>query len=195
MRALVVLLLVALMGLGLARWKSPSTTAGAAVAAPEAETNDTLAVGSTGAAPPAVRGLSRPLPLNEAEAQAQLQAMREEGQRSAERVAAAGRNQLVGRYEQEATDHTWATAKQTELASFGTSDQIEAIQARPDNLDIACRSSVCRIGADFLTRSAAEDWAALFLTGAGARLPTAALETSVNPDGSIHLDIYGSARR
>lgn len=140
-------------------------------------------------------GMSEPLPANAAEALARLESQKARDRAEVDKVLAAGRNKLVGRYESETTDQSWANAKQVELAQFSTSAQIEAINVEPGNLDIACRRSICRIGADFASRSAAQDWATLYLTNMGDRLPNAFFEMSANTDGSTHIDVYGLARR
>ncbi|HJW46260.1 MAG TPA: hypothetical protein VJ484_07190 [Lysobacter sp.] len=134
------------------------------------------------------------LPMNGAEAQARLQAKRAQERKKIDRVVAAGRSKLVGRYESQPIDHAWATVKRAELMELGTSEQIEAIQAQPTSLGVDCRTSVCRIGADFPSQTAAEDWATLYLISEGANLPQASMKASVNPDGSVHLDVYAHAK-
>lgn len=138
---------------------------------------------------------SRPVPFDEAGLRAQIKAEREAERKSMEQLVATGRNKLVTRYESETIDQAWASTKRVELAEFSTSAQMEAIGAQPGNLSIDCRRTTCRVGADFPSRSVAEDWSTLYLSSLGSRLPNASLQTSANPDGSTHIDIYGLARQ
>ena len=198
MRLVAVLLVAVLVTIGVVRWKSASpaddrqpdpavTDVGTAWEDP---TPHSVPVRSRSAS----RGLSQPLPMNGAEAHARLQAKRAQQHKKIDGVVAAGRSKLAGRYESEPIDHAWATVKRAELMELGTSEQIEAIHAQPTNLGVDCRTSVCRIGADFPNPTAAEDWATLYMTSEGANLPQASLKTVVNPDGSVHLDIFANAK-
>lgn len=170
-------------------WKMPRTkVATAADGHPSAQVDS-----GAGRSPP--RPISQPLPLSDAEQRARIVAEREAERKSMDQLVTAGRNKLVTRYESETIDQAWASTKRVELAEFSTSAQMEAIGAQPDNLSIDCRRSTCRIGADFPSRSVAEDWSTLYLASLGSRLPNASLQTSVNSDGSTHIDIYGLARQ
>lgn len=111
-----------------------------------------------------------------------------------DRIVAAGRKQIVGRYQSEPIDSVWASATRQELAKYSLSGQIRATNSEPANLSIDCRRTTCRIDADFPNATAADDWSTLYLTGAGSRLPKASLEKSGNADGSVHLTIYALAR-
>lgn len=126
---------------------------------------------------------------------ASLNAEREQERKNVEAIVAAGRTKLMSRYAGEAIDASWADAKQVELAQFGNSQQIQDIHAEPANLAIDCRRTVCHVTADFATRTAAQDWATLYLTGAGSRIANASLDTIANPDGSYRMEIYGLARQ
>jgi hypothetical protein len=126
-----------------------------------------------------------------------VRAHRAQQRAAAERVVTAGRNKIVGKYESEAIDPAWSNTTRQALISpaLTASDQIRATHSEPSNLAVDCRSTTCRITADFPTTVAADDWSTLYITGAGDRLPNASLQKTANADGSVHLEIYATARR
>lgn len=107
----------------------------------------------------------------------------------------AGENQLRSRYESEKVDAAWAPRKQQALEKASVSPQIEQLNAKPLSFAASCRSSTCLIGADFPNRVAADDWFTLYTLNAGPEMTKAAMQSSANPDGSVHLQIYGFARQ
>ena len=115
---------------------------------------------------------------------------------SVQRVVAAGREKIVGRYQSEGIDASWSSATRQALMApaLTASDQIRATHSEPSDLAVDCRSTTCRITADFPTMVAADDWSTLYITGAGDQLPNASLSKSANADGSVHLEIYAIAR-
>lgn len=190
MRPLLALLLVATLVVGATWWRSRSdipTTTNAI--APNAPATPSVIVVRTTPRP----ALSPPAP-NPAQARALREAQRTQRKANIDRIVAAGRKKLVGRYESEPIDSRWANATRQELMEYSLSDQIRATHSEPSNLNIACRSTTCRIDADFPNATAADDWSTLYLTGAGSRLPNASLQKSDNADGSVHLTIYALAR-
>ena len=186
---------VVLAILGISWWKAQDKPASPA-AGDGALRGDAIAA-STTATPDAspLPAVVRSPGADAAAATARINAAREEARKSVDAIVEAGRNKLVSRYRDETLDASWAEAKQVELAGFGTSQQIQDIHAEPRNLAIDCRRTVCRIDADFASRSVAQDWATLYLTGAGSRLSSASLETIPNPDGSFRMQIHGLARQ
>jgi hypothetical protein len=115
-------------------------------------------------------------------------------QDATKKIAKAGRDRLQGRYISEHPDPRWAMAKEQTLSGLSTSTQIDELGARPLDFSASCRTSVCRIHADFLTRRAAEDWFTLYTLNAGAEMPNVSVHTLANPDGSVRLELYGLAR-
>lgn len=105
-----------------------------------------------------------------------------------------GKQKLLARYRSEPVDAPWAARTQTTLADTNNSPMLDAADAKPLSFDSQCHSSVCLIGADFASRRAADDWLTLYTSLAAKNLSKAAIESSVNPDGTIHLQIYGQAR-
>lgn len=115
-------------------------------------------------------------------------------QARAEADARRERDEVLSRYRRESVDARWAAVQEGALQRASTSRQIARTGANPANLDVDCKSSVCRVEADFASRGAAEDWVTLFLLGAGSELPRAVFEHSVNPDRTFHVEITGYAR-
>lgn len=114
---------------------------------------------------------------------------------AASKVAAAGKQKLRTRYESERVDATWAQRKQQALQSLSVSPQIEEVHANPLSFAANCHSSVCLIAADFPSRVAADDWFSLYTMIAGEEMSNVSSEGSTNPDNTIHLQIYGLARK
>lgn len=112
-----------------------------------------------------------------------------------ERRGRALHDTLAARYAAEPVDAAWASAKEAKLLEASVSDEIRRADAVPGNYRASCRSSVCRIGADFPNRSAVEDWLTLFSTGVGGELPNEAYVVSQNADGSFHLEVMGLAKK
>lgn len=111
------------------------------------------------------------------------------------KLVEAGRDKLVARYQNEKVDGGWATGREQSLVERAVSPQIHDLGAEPQNLTAHCRSSTCQLTADFPTRVAADDWFTLYLTSAGTDLFNASYQTSVNPDGTTHVEIYGLAKK
>ncbi len=110
------------------------------------------------------------------------------------RVTTAGREKLRSRYESERVDTAWASNKQQALERLSVSPQIEQLNAQPLSIQARCRTSVCLIDVDFATRLAADDWHTLYTLNAGTEMSASSSTSSANPDGSVHLQIYGLAR-
>ena len=112
-----------------------------------------------------------------------------------ERKGRAFHGTLAARYATEPVDAAWASAKEAKLLAASASDEIRRVGAVPGNYRASCRSTVCKIGADFPNRGAVQDWLTLFSTGVGSELPNEAYVVSQNPDGSFHLEVMGLARK
>ena len=120
---------------------------------------------------------------------------RKAAQAAQERKGRGLHQALATRYANEPVDAAWASAKEAKLLAASTSDEIRRSNAVPENYRANCRSTVCRIGADFPNRGAVQDWLTLFSTGVGGELPNEAYIVTNNPDGSVHLEIMGLARK
>lgn len=111
------------------------------------------------------------------------------------KLVEAGKQKLLSRYNSEPVDAAWAARKEQALERLSVSPLIEQVNAEPLSFSARCRSSVCLIGADFPSRLAADDWFTLYTMNAGQEMSNASSESSVNPDGSVHLQIYGLTRK
>ncbi len=109
-------------------------------------------------------------------------------------VAQAGRTKLQGQYQTEAVDAGWAIGKERALETLQSNDQIEQFGARPVALDVACRSSVCRLQAEFASRVAADDWITLYLLNAGHEISRSSYLRTDYPDGTASIELYGQTR-
>jgi hypothetical protein len=119
---------------------------------------------------------------------------RDESRAKAKQIVELGRSQLLSQYNNEKVDPAWAPSREHSLIEHAISPQISELKAEPKNMTSRCRSSVCQITADFATPTAADDWFTLFLTNSGTDLSHASMQTTKNPDGTTHLEIYGVAR-
>lgn len=136
-----------------------------------------------------------PAAPNPGDVLAQRERFRKATHAEQERRGLALHQSLSSRYSSERTDAAWASAKEAKLLAASTGDEIRRAGAEPRNYTASCRSSVCKIGADFATRGAMEDWLTLFSTGLGSEMPNVAYVVSQNPDGSFRLDVMGLARK
>jgi hypothetical protein len=124
-----------------------------------------------------------------------IRARREREQANQAQAVAAGRNKLVSQYQNEKVNGGWAAAREQSLTSNAVSPQIEQLGAKPKNLTAHCRSTTCQITADFPTPTAADDWVTLYLTDPATALSKSSYQTSENPDGSVHIDLYGQSAK
>lgn len=123
------------------------------------------------------------------------QRQRETAMAEALRRRQAERQAFIDRYAHEQVDARWAGTKEATMLEAGRSGQILELGAEPHALDIDCRTSMCRIRADFATQSSAEDWFTLFATTLGREMPKATFRYSRNEDGSARVLAYGLARK
>ena len=115
----------------------------------------------------------------------------EEVQKEAQRKAESQHLAFAARFAAEQVDARWAAAQQADILAASKAGQIAQLQAQPKQIDIDCKSSTCRVEADFARRSVAEDWLTLFLMNMGGGMANATYEYSTNPDGSARLTVYG----
>jgi hypothetical protein len=102
------------------------------------------------------------------------------------------RQDLVRLYRSEKTDPAWAAAKERELLPLTQVTQIQQMNAVPKQLDIDCKTSSCRVQADFDSSGAANDWATVFTASLGTSMPTGTVQQVTNPDGSVTIEVYGA---
>jgi len=98
-------------------------------------------------------------------------------------------------YRSEKTDPAWAPAKERELAELSSSDQIRDLKADVQNLNVDCKTSMCKITGDFKTMTAGDDWFILYMNNVGSKLPVATYKYVNNPDGTLTMEIYAQGRK
>ncbi len=124
--------------------------------------------------------------------------MMEKRERVAEATQARTRERnaaLAARFAAEKPDPSWSSAHEADLASLQDSDPMRDAGAKAANFHADCRSTTCRIQADFPDSSAAADWLQVYMASVGDRLSVATAHKTTNPDGSVRMEIYGVGRK
>jgi len=119
----------------------------------------------------------------------------EKAEIESQRQAQVQHQAFASRYAGEHVDAAWAGRKEATMLAATKSDQITLLHAEPRDLDINCKTSMCRIQADFATRGLAMDWFTLFSINVGGEMPNSTFQYSANPDGSWRVTIYGLSRK
>jgi hypothetical protein len=101
---------------------------------------------------------------------------------------------LIQLYQSEKTNPAWATTKERELLPLTQATQIQQMNAVPKQLDIDCKTSSCRVAAEFDNAGAANDWATVFTASLGSSMPTGTVQQVSRPDGTITIEVYGAMR-
>jgi hypothetical protein len=153
-----------------------------------------VAIDQPQAPAPVARVVGRPPPRQSPVDTHMLAAARAASRARIDKTVKAGRQRLQAQFTSERIDPSWAMPREQSLSASSTSPQIADLHVEPTNFQVQCRSSTCRVSADFPNRSSAEDWFSLFLTDSGTKLSKSSYQLSANPDGSAHLEIYGAAR-
>jgi hypothetical protein len=143
---------------------------------------------------PQPRAGNRPRPWISAVGENPIAASRVATKARIDNTVKAGRQRLQAQYSSERADPSWAMAREQSLAASSTSSQIADINVEPKDFHADCRSTTCRVTADFASRSNAEDWFSLFLVNTGTRMGKTSYQITANPDGTAHIEIYGTAR-
>jgi hypothetical protein len=149
--------------------------------------------------PEEIRALARRSPGLPGTATAgDMATMMEKRKRMAEATQARARERdaaLAARFAAEKPDPSWSPMHEKDLASLQDSDPMRDAGAKAANFRADCRSTTCRIQADFPDSGAAADWLQLYMGSVGDRLPMATAHKVTNPDGSVRVEIYGVGRR
>lgn len=95
----------------------------------------------------------------------------------------------------EKPDLAWSVAHEKDLASLQDSGPMHDAGTKAENFRADCRSSMCRIQADFPNQTMAADWLQLYMSSVGDNLPVATAHQIRNPDGSVRVEIYGVGRK
>lgn len=102
---------------------------------------------------------------------------------------------FASRYGSEPVDASWATIKQAELTKLAVSDQISELGVEPKNMSVDCKTTMCRVTADFASMSAGDDWFTLYMGNVGTKVPVASYKYVQNPDGTVSINLYALGRR
>jgi hypothetical protein len=127
-----------------------------------------------------------------------MAAKREElGRRRKEVQVRVDRTQaaFASRHRSEAVDPAWSNAKEAELTRLATSDQIKQLGVDARDLNIDCRTSMCRITANFDSTAAGDDWIVLYMNNVAQQVPAASYKYIRNPDGTVTINVYAIGRR
>ena len=103
-------------------------------------------------------------------------------------------NAFAARYSNEPVDPAWASGKEAELLGLGVSDPMRQMGAEPQNMVVDCKSSMCRITAEFASMSKGDDWFALYMNNVGEKVPVASYKYVQNPDGTVTINVYAMGR-
>lgn len=117
----------------------------------------------------------------------------------ADRVKAlAERDRKMAAFEQshraEPVDAAWATKAKTDLDAIVTSDAMQNSGIKPADYSADCRSSTCRVAAQFKSSGDAEDWGTFYLASSGKTIRQAKMTVVQNPAGGAEVRIYGTRR-
>jgi hypothetical protein len=188
---LVVATLVALIAAAVVYQRTRGSQASDAVVPTEGTASDSYEARRT------ARSVAMPAPRQPltqemvAERRQAMVAKRAEVQQRVDQTQAA----FMSKYNTEPVDPAWAGGKEAALAQLATSPQMQEIGAEPKNLAVDCKSTMCKVTADFPSTSAGDDWFTLYMNSVGAQVPTASYKYVRNPDGSYSINVYAVGRR
>ncbi len=97
-------------------------------------------------------------------------------------------------FRSESADPAWAPQTERHLSKTMASDIMIASEIVPDQLDVSCRSSLCRVKARFVKYNDASDWGMMLVTAAGDRFSKAMPVVTPGPDGHAYLEMYAQRR-
>ena len=102
---------------------------------------------------------------------------------------------FASRHSSEAVDPAWSNVKEAELTKLATSDQIKQLGVDARDLNVDCRTSMCRITATFDSTAAGDDWVVLYMNNAAQQVPAASYKYIQNADGTVTINVYAIGRR
>lgn len=91
-------------------------------------------------------------------------------------------------------DAAWKSKTEASLADIAEGEGLQQSGIAPAGMRTDCRSSSCRVSAEFDKSSDAQDWATMFVTMTGDQFRTARFVTTQTPDGKTEIRIYGTRR-
>lgn len=101
---------------------------------------------------------------------------------------------LEAQHQAESRDPVWAAKTEQAYGEIAESKPMQDVGVTPKNLQADCRSSTCRITADFGNAGNAQDWATFFLTSSGGLARQAKVIVVPNADGTSQVRIFSMRR-
>lgn len=98
-------------------------------------------------------------------------------------------------YDNERTNPQWSAAKEQDLLRLRSTAEIARLNADVSNLQVDCKSSMCRLTGDFPTMTAGSDWFTLYSLNVGEGLPSSTFKFERNADGTSKIVIYAVGRK
>lgn len=122
----------------------------------------------------------------------------QEPQTPAEIAAARERQlrELEAQFARDVADPATGPATESVLVDTISGPTMAGTGLRPDNVDIACKQSSCRIVGSFDRMGDAQDWSLFYITAAGGNVLTQTQMVFVpRPDGKTEVRIYSNRAR
>ncbi|MBC7988934.1 MAG: hypothetical protein H7Y19_05055 [Luteimonas sp.] len=129
-------------------------------------------------------------------AAAQLPSARGAADRSMPRDAApeAIARQLDAQHRAERVDRAWSAQAENELTRLARGDWVAEAGGGPTEFAVDCRSTSCRVDAQFVRQSQAYDWGELFLTQAGGTIYRSQIVVIPRAEGGAQLQVYSTRK-
>jgi hypothetical protein len=105
------------------------------------------------------------------------------------------RETFTARYNDERVDSAWSNAMERDLVALSDSEQMRAMDANVSNLEVDCRTTMCRIRGEVASITAGDDWITLYMTNVGAKLPEVTYHYVPGDDGKLRIELFAIGRR
>lgn len=115
---------------------------------------------------------------------------RERARREYENLA----QDLERAHTQQEVDAAWKGKTEASLATIAANDSLQDSGIAPKGVRTDCRSSSCRVSAEFGKPGDADDWATMFITMTGKEFRSVRYVTVPTADGGTEVRIYGTRR-
>jgi hypothetical protein len=102
--------------------------------------------------------------------------------------------QLEQQHNAQPIDPAWAGPAEAALEKLTEDPGLVASQIKPDAYRSECRTSSCRISADFSSHADAEDWSTMYITNTGRTFQRTRSMVIPTGDGGYEARIYGTRR-
>lgn len=91
-------------------------------------------------------------------------------------------------------DAAWKGKTEARMTEIAANEGLRESGIAPDGLRADCRSSSCRVSAEFGKPGDADDWATMFITMTGKEFQRVRYVTVPTADGGTEVRIYGTRR-